>query len=310
MDNNNNNSPPVITTDDLLEIRKNPGEHNNNKKNNNNPKKMENNKNKDMNNNNNSLSLEEQIYSQYTTTSGPPAIAATTTTSSIPSLSENNNNNNYNTVNSNDTSISPNNIDPEIQRELELEKEALEKAIARAVPITGKLRSLLPYELELLNSNKLTNITHSGSTSIWLEALSYYPTNNNNNNNNDNTRTTNVYRPMGDKEVLYLLSNNQLPDTQPYQAIIEGPVGRAYSNKYLSGKKWTDTHPTTVVEFTCPLALVETLKKMQMKVEDGAISMGLGNKAGKGLPLFNASLREGTTTFRIVKVKRRIIVKK
>ncbi len=307
MDNNNNNSPPVITTDDLLEIRKNPGEHNNNKKNNNNPKKMENNKNKDMNNNNNSLSLEEQIYSQYTTTSGPPAIAATTTTSSIPSLSGNNNNNN---VNSNDTSISPNNIDPEIQRELELEKEALEKAIARAVPITGKLRSLLPYELELLNSNKLTNITHSGSTSIWLEALSYYPTNNNNNNNNDNTRTTNVYRPMGDKEVLYLLSNNQLPDTQPYQAIIEGPVGRAYSNKYLSGKKWTDTHPTTVVEFTCPFELIEKLKKMQMKVEDGAISMGLGNKAGKGLPLFNASLREGTTTFRIVKVKRRIIVKK
>ena len=32
--------------------------------------------------------------------------------------------------------------------------------------------------------------------------------------------------------------------------------------------------------------------------------MGLGNKAGKGLPLFNESLRSGQTTFRLVLVKR------
>ena len=29
---------------------------------------------------------------------------------------------------------------------------------------------------------------------------------------------------------------------------------------------------------------------IQHKVEDGAISMGLGNEAGKGLPLFNQVL--------------------
>jgi hypothetical protein len=32
--------------------------------------------------------------------------------------------------------------------------------------------------------------------------------------------------------------------------------------------------------------------------------MGLGNKAGKGLPMFNESMKSGQTTWRIVKVKR------
>lgn len=61
------------------------------------------------------------------------------------------------------------------------------------------------------------------------------------------------HRPMGDLEVKYLIEHKLLPDTQPYQAIIEGQVGRAYATKYLTGKKWTDTHPTTVVEFTTPV---------------------------------------------------------
>jgi hypothetical protein len=58
------------------------------------------------------------------------------------------------------------------------------------------------------------------------------------------------------------------------------------------------------VEFLAPLTLIETLKGMQMKVEDGALSMGLGDKAGGGLPLFNESIKSGDTTWRIVKVKR------
>jgi hypothetical protein len=41
-----------------------------------------------------------------------------------------------------------------------------------------------------------------------------------------------------------------------------------------------------------------------MKVEEGALSMGLGDKAGKGLAIFNESLRQGETIFRIVKIKR------
>mmetsp|Transcript_31057 Transcript_31057/g.53446 ORF Transcript_31057/g.53446 Transcript_31057/m.53446 type:complete len:98 (+) Transcript_31057:484-777(+) len=53
-----------------------------------------------------------------------------------------------------------------------------------------------------------------------------------------------------------------------------------------------------------PKELVDVLFKMQHKVEDGALSMGLGHKAGKGLPLFNESLQQGQTTFRLVLVKR------
>lgn len=76
------------------------------------------------------------------------------------------------------------------------------------------------------------------------------------------------------------------------------------------GHKRTDTSPSTVVEFVCPVELIEGLKKRQMKVEDGALSMGLGCKAGKGLEVFNESLRCGETRWRIVKVKRRVLGKK
>ena len=109
---------------------------------------------------------------------------------------------------------------------------------------------------------------------------------------------------MGDREATFLIQNHQLPDTQAYQAIIEGENGRIYANKYLTGVKFTDTHPTTIVEFTVPTELIDILKDKQMKIEDGAFSMGLGDKAGKGLPLFNQSLANGQTTFRIVKIKR------
>ena len=109
---------------------------------------------------------------------------------------------------------------------------------------------------------------------------------------------------MGDNELLFLLANNQLPSTQPYQAIIEGEEGRIYSNKYLSGKKKVDTNPTTVVEFTMPILLLEEIKAKQMKIEDGVMSMGLGNKAGGQLPLFNEYLANGEITYRIVNVKR------
>ena len=43
---------------------------------------------------------------------------------------------------------------------------------------------------------------------------------------------------------------------------------------------------------------------MQHKAEDGCISHGLGDKGGKGLPLFNAALQAQRTAFRIVLVKR------
>ncbi len=169
-----------------------------------------------------------------------------------------------------------------------------QKAIESAEPISKWNKLLYPYERELLEQQELYNITHYNSSSVWLAAPSSIPP----------STHTNVYRPMGDIEAKYLVEKKLLPDTQPYQAIIEGEEGRNYATKYLNGTKWTDTHPTTVVEFTAPKELIEELKKRQIKVEDGALSMGLGHKAGKGLPFFNDSLRKRETTFRIVKVKR------
>merc|ERR1712079_237130 len=104
----------------------------------------------------------------------------------------------------------------------------------------------------------------------------------------------------GDLECGHLLAHGLLPDTQPYQTIVEGEEGRAYAEKYLRGHKSVDSSPTTVVEFVAPRALVARLFAMQSKNEDGAISHGLGDKGGHGLPLFNEGLQSGATTFRFV----------
>ena len=90
---------------------------------------------------------------------------------------------------------------------------------------------------------------------------------------------------------------------------MEGSAGRDYANKYLTGAKKVDTAPTTVVEFDCPSELIRSLFARQQKNEDGCMSHGLGNKAGKDLEQFNASLRDGTSTWRIVNVKRRLPAK-
>mmetsp|Transcript_37395 Transcript_37395/g.60890 ORF Transcript_37395/g.60890 Transcript_37395/m.60890 type:complete len:122 (+) Transcript_37395:3-368(+) len=119
-----------------------------------------------------------------------------------------------------------------------------------------------------------------------------------------------VYRPMGDKEMGYLREQGTLPATQPYQTIVEGEGGRIYAEKYLRGHKSVDTAPTTVVEFEVPRALWDTLFNMQHKAEDGAVSHGLGDKGGKGLPLFNAALCNGEATWRIVLVKRPVAAKR
>jgi hypothetical protein len=169
-----------------------------------------------------------------------------------------------------------------------------QEALNNAVPITGWLKRLLPHELALYNSGELQNITHHGSSSIWLEALSSSPP----------AGRTNVYRPMVDREVTHLIEHGELPDGPSYQAIIEDENGRLYADKWLTGKKRNKAPRTTIVEFCAPTDLIETLKQKQMKIEDGALSIGLGYQAGKGLPLFNESMRKGDTTFRIVKIKR------
>jgi hypothetical protein len=159
---------------------------------------------------------------------------------------------------------------------------------------SGKIK-WLEHEASLLMRGELENITHKGASCKWLWSKSSVETESH----------TLVYRPMGDLEVHHLLETLQLPSTQPYQAIIEGTVGRTYSEKYLRGHKKVDTKSSTVVEFLVPRPLIKNLFDMQHKVEDGAMSMGLGDKAGKGLPLFNESLSSRDTTWRIVLVKRR-----
>lgn len=111
-----------------------------------------------------------------------------------------------------------------------------------------------------------------------------------------------VYRHMGDEELSHLLTNGLLPDTQPYKTIVES---RAYCEGYLRGlRKPSGNVVKTVVEFAAPAPLVERLFSMQRKIEDGCFSHGLGDKGGKGLPLFNAALEAKETSFRIVLVKR------
>eukprot|EP01132_Coremiostelium_polycephalum_P009176 gene9176-11248_t len=188
------------------------------------------------------------------------------------------------------------------QNTIKLDKELIEhekefqKALERAVAIGKGAKYLQAFDKTLLESGEIHNITHSGSSSVWLEASSSVPP----------PGKINVYRPMGDLELNYLIANGHLPDTQPYQAIIEGPNGRNYANKYLTGKKWTNTHPNAIVEFTSPLELIEKLRSIYTKVEDGALSIGLGNKSGNSLHFFNDSMKSGETTFRIVKLKRTI----
>lgn len=154
---------------------------------------------------------------------------------------------------------------------------------------------LLPHEQELVGSRQLEDITHAGASSIWLSARSTTLL---------GDTLTLVYRPVGDVEYAYLLNFGILPDTQPYQTIVEGDEGRTYAEKYLRGHKSVDSSPTTVLEFLAPRALIRQLFAMQSKNEDGAISHGLGSKGGRGLPLFNASLQNGDISWRIVFVKR------
>lgn len=70
--------------------------------------------------------------------------------------------------------------------------------------------------------------------------------------------------------------------------------------------KKVNTCQTIIVEFTIPEKLYVKLKSIQCKVEDGAISVGLGNKAGNGIIEFNECIKNKEIYYRVVKVKRRL----
>ncbi len=168
-------------------------------------------------------------------------------------------------------------------------------------------RELLPHEAELVETGVLRCVTHVGARCHVFEAE---PGCSRRAASAEQARalaekdTTLVYRHMADKELAVLLERHQLPATQPYQTIVRGDEGLRYCRKYITGKKRVDTDITTIVEFCAPSKLVEQLFAVFHKAEDGCVSTGLGDKAGKTLPLFNAALADGSIVFCPIVVKR------
>jgi len=178
-------------------------------------------------------------------------------------------------------------------------------SLPRTMPRVAKKKvRLQPHEKMLLQQGALQDISHEGSTSTWLCAPSSSGGEVAEKEEAYRQRTL-CYRHVADPELEVLLRTGRLPSTQPYQTLTRGEEGRAYCESYLRSNKTVDTDPTTVVEFNCSTALVERLYSIQSKIEDGTISHGLGHKAGRTLDLFNESLAQGDTTWRIVLVKRR-----
>eukprot|EP00908_Phaeocystis_cordata_P005943 Transcript_16486.p1 GENE.Transcript_16486~~Transcript_16486.p1 ORF type:complete len:239 (-),score=65.16 Transcript_16486:25-711(-) len=175
-----------------------------------------------------------------------------------------------------------------------------QRRVSSAPPQRGAVRvrgvRLLPHEEEMLAKGLLQDVTHAHANAVWLRAKSAVVA--------EGQGRSLVYRPMGDKECAHLLQHGTLPASQPYQTIVRGESGRAYAEKYLRGQKWVDSSPSAVVEFDAPTNLIEELFASQCKPEHGCLSHGLGDKGGKGLPRFNASLESGETRWRIVLVKR------
>jgi hypothetical protein len=98
-------------------------------------------------------------------------------------------------------------------------------------------RRLLPHERELLDSGELIDVSHPRASSIWLkrgagDPLGHSAANKDeaagadDRSNGEAALRVRVYRPMGDAECAYLREHNQLPDTQPYQTIVEGMAPR------------------------------------------------------------------------------------
>ena len=117
----------------------------------------------------------------------------------------------------------------------------------------SKKPKLLPHEAALLASGKLSNVTHANASAVWLRAPSTIL-------QEGTEERTLVYRHMGDDECMHLLAHGRLPDTQPYQTIVEGSIGRAYCEGYLRGlRKPSGNIVTTVVEFETRRSLIDTL---------------------------------------------------
>ncbi len=161
-------------------------------------------------------------------------------------------------------------------------------------------RELLPHEIALVESGALRDVTHAGAKSFFFEGIVGCS------RGDDAARDDMclVYRHMGDKELGVLLKERQLPSTQPYQTLVRGDEGLRYCRKYLSGKKRVDTGCTTIIEFWAATALIDELFAIFHKAEDGCLSTGLGNKAGKTLARFNAGLADGSILFSPIVVKR------
>lgn len=211
-------------------------------------------------------------------------------------------------------------------------------------------REAWPYEKTLLQSRVLRDVSHNNASSVWLRAQSGASTTNDLNVANAKLSANQsceceangseeiqqkrkslelidwiaevgservrlddcmlVYRHMGDGELKCLLDSGKLPDDKPYQTIVREEEGRRYCEGYFNGKRFVDSNVTVIVEFCVPKALIEFCYAKQHKCEEGTLSHGLGNKAGRTLYLFNNALERGHIKFCTVMVKRRKKAKK
>lgn len=155
-------------------------------------------------------------------------------------------------------------------------------------------RELLSHERQLYLCGALREVTHENSLYLWFQSDL---------GECDSQRTL-VYRHMGDVELTHLVQHGTLPDTQPYQTIVQGKSGYEYCTKYLYGTKRVDTNVTTVIEFCAINSLIDEIFAKFHKPEDGCLSTGLGDKAGNTLMLFNQALADSSISWRPVLVKR------
>lgn len=86
---------------------------------------------------------------------------------------------------------------------------------------------------------------------------------------------------MGDTELKFLVEHNELPDTQPYQTLVEGSNGLDYCMKYFMGKKYVDIEVVTIIEFKCVKQLTESLFRTFHKAEEGCLSTVYGTRLEK-----------------------------
>lgn len=100
-------------------------------------------------------------------------------------------------------------------------------------------RELAPHEKALFEQGFLCECTHGKATARCFSAPLGSSVRSRNSARDEKLEEkqfiepTLLYRHMGDAELSILLRYDRLPDTQPYQTVVEGHGGYLYCRKYL-----------------------------------------------------------------------------